>query len=61
MEAGSQKGPLDIYIFDIHKNKCRIIAWLNPKSGTLYIKNVCSHTEYDRWWREQTKSNRPKR
>ncbi|WP_338884669.1 MULTISPECIES: type II toxin-antitoxin system HigB family toxin [Xenorhabdus] len=61
LEAGSKKGPLDIYIFDIHKNKCRIITWLNPKSGTFYIKDVCPHTEYDKWWRKQTKSKRSKR
>ncbi|MEQ1974611.1 type II toxin-antitoxin system HigB family toxin [Xenorhabdus sp. SGI240] len=59
--AGSKKGPLDIYIFDIHKNKCRIITWLNPESGTFYIKEVCTHTEYDKWWRKQTQSKRSKR
>ncbi|MDC9593334.1 type II toxin-antitoxin system HigB family toxin [Xenorhabdus sp. IM139775] len=61
LEVGSKKGPLDIYLFDIHKNKCRIITWFNPKSGTFYIKDVCSHTEYDKWWRKQTKSKRSKR
>ncbi|PHM74420.1 type II toxin-antitoxin system HigB family toxin [Xenorhabdus kozodoii] len=61
LETGSKKGPLDIYIFDIHRNKCRIITWLNPKSGTFYIKNVYTHTEYDSWWRKQTKSKRSKR
>ncbi|WP_374051523.1 type II toxin-antitoxin system HigB family toxin [Xenorhabdus taiwanensis] len=59
--ARSKKGPLDIYISDIHKNKCRIITWLNSKSGTFYIKDVCTHTEYDKWWRKQTKSKRSKR
>ncbi|MBE8595710.1 hypothetical protein IQ209_04040 [Xenorhabdus sp. BG5] len=35
--------------------------WLKPKSGTFYIKDVCTHTEYDKWWRKQTKSKRAKR
>ncbi|WP_340609060.1 type II toxin-antitoxin system HigB family toxin [Xenorhabdus bharatensis] len=58
LEKGSKKGPLDIYIFDVHKNKCRIIAWLNPHSGSLYVKDVCSHAEYDKWSKNQTKSKR---
>ncbi|HEY0207999.1 type II toxin-antitoxin system HigB family toxin [Acerihabitans sp.] len=58
LKPESRKGPLDIYVFDIHKNQCRIIAWLNPDSGTLFVKDVCSHAGYDKWWRDQTKSKR---
>ena len=54
LKAESQKGPLDIYIFDIHKNECRVITWLNPKNGTFYVKDVCSHADYDKWWRKQS-------
>ena len=60
LKAESKKGPLDIYVFDIHKNQCRVVVWLNPKSGTFFVKDVCSHAEYDRWWRGQTKSQRSK-
>ncbi|MBN1085433.1 type II toxin-antitoxin system HigB family toxin [Erwinia aphidicola] len=58
LKADSRKGPLDICVFDIHKNQCRVLAWLNPKTGTLYIKQVCSHADYDKWWRDQTRSKR---
>lgn len=53
LRENSRKGALDIYIFDIKKNQCRIITWLNPHDGTLYIKDVLSHTEYDKWWKSQ--------
>lgn len=58
LKADSRKGPLDICVFDIHKNQCRVLAWLNPKTGKLYIKQVCSHADYDKWWRDQTRSKR---
>ncbi|WDY57759.1 type II toxin-antitoxin system HigB family toxin [Pseudomonas sp. PSKL.D1] len=45
----SRKGPLDIYIFDIRKNECRIVTWINPRMGTIYIKAILSHPEYDKW------------
>ncbi len=47
----SRKGPLDIYVFDIKKNECRLIAWLNARTGTLYIKAILSHAVYDKWCR----------
>ncbi|MGB5956487.1 MULTISPECIES: type II toxin-antitoxin system HigB family toxin [Pseudomonas] len=31
------------------KNECRLIAWLNTRTGTLYIKAILSHAEYDKW------------
>lgn len=51
----SQKGPLDMYVFDIKKNECRLLAWLNSRNGTLYIKDILSHAEYDRWLRTDVK------
>lgn len=58
LKPESKKGPLDIYVFDIHKNECRVVVWLNQNTGVFYVKNVLSHAEYDRWWRGQTKSKR---
>ncbi|MBN3237775.1 type II toxin-antitoxin system HigB family toxin [Pectobacterium versatile] len=58
LENESRKGPLYIYVFDINGNNCRIIAWLNPNTGSLYVKDVCSHAEYDKWWKAQTKTKR---
>ncbi|MFP3446985.1 type II toxin-antitoxin system HigB family toxin [Pseudomonas sp. SIMBA_067] len=51
LRPASRKGPLDIYVFDIKKNECRLIAWLNARTGTLYIKAILSHAEYDKWCR----------
>jgi len=49
----SKKGPLDIYIFDIKKNECRVITWLNTKTGTLYVKDILPHSGYDKWWKSE--------
>ncbi|MDP9540409.1 type II toxin-antitoxin system HigB family toxin [Pseudomonas putida] len=35
----------------VKKNECRLIAWLNARTGTLYIKAILSHAEYDKWCR----------
>lgn len=48
-------GPLDIYVFDIHKNKCRIIVWCNTRSSHLFIEGIYSHAEYDKWCKKHTK------
>lgn len=51
----SKKGPLDIYIFDIKKNECRIIAWINTRTGTIYLKEILPHAGYDKWCRSDVK------
>lgn len=51
----SKKGPLDIYVFDIKKNECRIIAWINTRTGTIYMKDILPHAEYDKWGRNDVK------
>jgi len=51
----SRKGPLDIYVFDIKKNECRIIAWVNTRNGTIYIKEILSHAEYDKWCKTEVR------
>ncbi|MGE8176890.1 MULTISPECIES: type II toxin-antitoxin system HigB family toxin [Pseudomonas] len=51
----SLKGPLDIYVFDIKKNECRIISWINPRNGTIYIKDILPHAGYDKWCKSDVK------
>ncbi|MCE7764463.1 type II toxin-antitoxin system HigB family toxin [Pseudomonas putida] len=55
LRPASSKGPLDIYVFDIKKNECLLIAWLNARTGTLYIKAILSHAEYDKWCRSDVR------
>lgn len=50
-----QKGPLDIYVFDVHKNACRIIVWGSPRAHTLFLHAVYSHAEYDAWCKQLVK------
>lgn len=51
----SQKGPLDMYIFDIKKNECRLTAWINTRNGTIFIKDILPHAGYDKWCRSDVK------
>lgn len=51
----SRKGPLDIYIFDIKKNECRIICWINTMNGTIYVKDILPHAGYDKWCKSEVK------
>lgn len=55
LRLSSKKGPLDIYVFDIKKNECRLIAWINQRNGTIYIKDILSHAEYDKWCKSDVK------
>ncbi|KIC90275.1 type II toxin-antitoxin system HigB family toxin [Flavihumibacter solisilvae] len=38
----------DLYVFDIHGNKFRIIARIFFKTRTIYIRFVGPHSAYDR-------------
>jgi len=51
----SKKGPLDIYIFDIKKNECRVVCWINTMNGTIFFKEILPHAEYDKWCRSDFK------
>lgn len=55
LKGASKKGPLDIYVFDIKKNECRLITWINTKNGTIYIKDILPHADYDKWWQNEVK------
>jgi mRNA interferase HigB len=37
------------YVFDIGGNKYRIIASIHFNTQRLYIREVCTHKEYDSW------------
>jgi mRNA interferase HigB len=50
-----KKGSLDIYVFDVHKNDCRILTWINPNSGSAFVNGVYSHAEYDKWCKAHIK------
>lgn len=39
----------DSYVFDVGGNKYRIIAIINFNRQKLYIKEVFTHKEYDKW------------
>jgi mRNA interferase HigB len=48
-------GNADVYkkctIFDIGGNKYRLIAWVNYKTHTVYVRHILTHTDYeqDKW------------
>lgn len=39
----------DAYIFDIHKNDCRIVTRIDANRNKIFIRGVFSHAEYDEW------------
>jgi len=49
------KGHFDIYIFDIHKNQCRIVTRIQAATNKIFIREVYSHAEYDKWWKTKLK------
>lgn len=49
-EDGSYGKVFDLYVFDIHKNDCRLLAKIN--NNTIYIRGVYSHAEYDKRWKK---------
>jgi len=42
-------GDFDLYIFDIHGTKCRLITRINTRHNIIFIREVMSHAEYDKW------------
>jgi mRNA interferase HigB len=40
---------MDYYIFNIGGNNYRIIAAIYFKTQTLFIREILTHKEYDRW------------
>ena len=48
-------GNFDLYIFDIHGTDCRVITRINALTNIIYIREVSSHAEYDKWWKAKVK------
>ncbi|MEZ9132392.1 hypothetical protein BCT06_16970 [Vibrio breoganii] len=48
-ETGFQGDNFDVYIFDIHKNDCRIITRIDMARDKIFIRCVGSHAEYNKW------------
>jgi mRNA interferase HigB len=38
----------DCTIFDIGGNKYRLIAWVNYKTHAVYVRNILTHSDYDK-------------
>lgn len=38
-----------LYIFDIHGTQCRILARLDSVRDKLFIRDILSHADYDKW------------
>jgi mRNA interferase HigB len=43
-------------VFDIGGNNYRIVADVVYKKGRVYIKEVLTHSDYDKWSKERRKS-----
>lgn len=49
-EAGGYGVVFDLFIFDIHRNNCRLLTKISR--NTIYIRGVYSHSEYDKWCKQ---------
>lgn len=41
------------HVFDIGRNRFRLVAIVTIKRGTVIIENIMTHAQYDRWCRQQ--------
>ena len=48
-------------IFDIGGNKFRLIAAIHYNTGRVYVRNVLTHPEYDKWSDAYRKGKLPKK
>lgn len=44
----------DRYVFNIGGNKDRLIAMINFRKGTLYVRGILTHVQYDEHMRKGT-------
>jgi mRNA interferase HigB len=49
------KGEFDIYIFDIHKNDCRIVTRIQAHTNKIFVRHVFTHADYNKWWKANIK------
>ncbi|WP_175652890.1 type II toxin-antitoxin system HigB family toxin [Pseudomonas sp. Marseille-P9899] len=52
--GGGEKG-FSVYIFDIKKNECWLIEWVSQRNGSVYMKDILSSAEYDKWCKHVVK------
>ncbi|MEC6830428.1 type II toxin-antitoxin system HigB family toxin [Photobacterium toruni] len=45
----------DLYIFDVHKNDCRILARIDSTRSKIFIREILSHADYDKWIKSHIK------
>jgi len=48
-------------IFDIGGNKFRLVATIHYNTGRVYVREVLTHPEYDRWSDDNRRRKRPAR
>ena len=48
-------------IFDIGGNKFRLVAAIHYNTGRVYVREVLTHPEYDRWSDDNRRRKRPAR
>jgi mRNA interferase HigB len=46
------KGNFDTYIFDIHKNDCRIVTKIEANSNKVFVRHIFTHANYDKWCKQ---------
>ena len=58
-ENGGYGTIFDLYIFDVHGSSCRILAKLGH--NTLFVRDILSHSEYDKWCKHNVHQGKLKR
>jgi len=48
-------------IFDIGGNKFRLVTAIHCNTGRIYVRDVLTHPEYDRWSDDHRRRRRPRR
>lgn len=54
-EVAFQGDNYDLYIFDIHKNDCRILARVDNMRNKIFIRDILSHAKYNQWRKKHIK------
>jgi mRNA interferase HigB len=48
-------------IFDVGRNKFRLITAIHHNTGRVYVRHVFTHPEYDKWSNDRPRRKRLKR
>ena len=49
-ENDSYEDVFDLYVFDVHKNGCRLLT--KVRNNIIYVRKALSHAEYDKWCKQ---------